>query len=143
MRPCSQAGTFALAARSVDDGPGPGPAIAAFTVIETAPPQVDQDALLLIEDRGSDGWHIDRAGRRRRDARATYTINGQPDFELHVRTNERLRLRLVNGCHRNAIALQFDDHDVRVMAIDSRPAEPFLARDRRARAGARARGWMR
>jgi len=48
-----------------------------------------------------------------------------------VRTNERLRLRLVNACQRNAIALQFDDHDVRIMAIDSRPAEPFLARDRR------------
>ncbi len=130
--PLSQAGTFAFEARSVDDGPGPGRAIAAFTVAEPLPPQVDQEHVLLIEDarQRADGTSIG-PGVDAGDARAAYTINGQPDFELLMRPNDRLRLRLINGCHRNAIALQFDDHDLSVIAIDSCPAEPFLARDRR------------
>ena len=46
-----------------------------------------------------------------------------------MKPNQRLRLRIVNGCQRAIIALKFADHDVRVIAIDSRPAEPFVARD--------------
>ena len=128
----AQAGTFVLDARWLEDGaPKPLP-IMAFVVAESAPPQVDQDRVLLIEDARvtADGASI-APGVDAADARTVYTINGQPNLDLHVRGNERLRLRLVNGCHRNPVALQFDDHDVRVMAIDSRPAEPFLARDRR------------
>ena len=46
----SQAGTFVLEACLVDDD-RPGRPIAAFTVAETTPPQVDQDRIvLLIED---------------------------------------------------------------------------------------------
>jgi FtsP/CotA-like multicopper oxidase with cupredoxin domain len=49
--------------------------------------------------------------------------------ELTAKPNERLRLRFVNGCARSPIGLRIENHDVRVMAIDSAPAEPFMARD--------------
>jgi len=130
--PLAQSGTFAVQARTFDDGLGRSAANAAFSVGEPSPLEIDQDRILLIEDarlRG-DGTAI-QPGTGAGDARVAYTINRLPSFELKVRANERLRLRLINGCQRNAIALQFDDHDLRVIAIDSRPAEPFLARDRR------------
>ena len=131
-QPLGQAGTLLFEARSVDDGPAGARAVAAFKVADPSSPQVDRDEMLLVEDARlrADGASV-APGLDSSDTRAVYTINGRPDFELPVRTNERLRLRLINGCQRNAIALQFDDHDLRVIAIDSRPAEPFLARDRR------------
>ncbi len=130
--PLSQTGTFALEARSVDDGPGQTRAVAAFSVADPSSPQADQDRIILIEDARlqADGTPVP-PGLDSSDTHIMYAINGQPHFELPVRANERLRLRLISGCQRNAIALQFDDHDLRVIAIDSRPAEPFLARDRR------------
>ena len=130
--PLAQAGTFLLDARLLGDGLLKPLPVAAFAVAETAPPQADQDHLLLVEDARSlaDGTAIG-PGRDAGEAQAVYTVNGQKTFGLELRTNERLRLRLINGCQRNAIALQFDDHDIRIIAVDSRPAEPFIARDRR------------
>ena len=109
----NQSGTFVFDARLLDDAAKSLP-VAAFMVAEVAPPQVDHDRIFVIEELG---------GR--------YTVNGKTSIDLGVRGNERLRLRLVNGCRRSPVALQFDDHDMRVIAIDSRPAEPFLARDHR------------
>jgi len=40
-----------------------------------------------------------------------------------------LRLRFINGSRRTVIALKLESVDVTVMAIDSQPAEPFLARN--------------
>jgi FtsP/CotA-like multicopper oxidase with cupredoxin domain len=40
-----------------------------------------------------------------------------------------LRLRFINGSRRSVIALKLEHVDVTVMAIDSQPAEPFLARN--------------
>jgi FtsP/CotA-like multicopper oxidase with cupredoxin domain len=62
-------------------------------------------------------------------AAALYTVNGRPTADIGIRSNERLRLRIINGCQRNVIALKIEDHAVLVMAIDGQPAEPFLARD--------------
>ncbi len=127
--PLAQSGTFVV--QTFGDSSSHG-AIAAFSVSEPSPLEVDQEHILLIEDARlrSDGTAVP-PGTDAGDARVAYTINRQPSFELAVRANERLRLRLINGCQRNAIALQFDNHDLRVIAIDSRPAEPFPARDRR------------
>lgn len=125
-RPLASPGTFVFEAKSIDDGPGQPRAIAAFSVAESSPPQVDQDMTLLIEEVFGDGPVANSSA-----AQAAYTINRRAGFDVQLRGNERVRLRLVNGCPRKAIGLQFDDHDVRVIAIDSRPAEPFLARDRR------------
>ncbi len=131
-QPLGQAGTFLLEARSLEDGAGAARAIAAFSVDDASSPRVDRDETLLIEDvrLRADGSSV-APGLDSGDTRTVYSVNGQTNFDLRVRTNQRLRLRLINGCQRNAIALQFDDHDLRVIAIDSRPAEPFLARDRR------------
>jgi FtsP/CotA-like multicopper oxidase with cupredoxin domain len=104
----------------------------AFIVAETAPPQVDRDEILLIEDwrLKPDGVAV-APGASAAETQAIYTINGRLDWTIAARTNQRLRLRFVNGCHRAAIAFRIADHDVRVMAIDGQPAEPFPARDGR------------
>ena len=125
-RPLASSGTFVFEAKSIDDNPGQPRAIAAFTVAESAPPQVDQDRTLLIEEVFSDGTATTSGA-----AQAAYTVNGQPGFTVQLGNRERARLRLINGSPRKAIGLRFDEQDLRIIAIDSRPAEPFLARDRR------------
>jgi FtsP/CotA-like multicopper oxidase with cupredoxin domain len=50
-------------------------------------------------------------------------------MDVAVRTNERIRFRFINGSHRSVIAIKIENYDVRVMAIDGQPAEPFLARN--------------
>lgn len=104
----------------------------AFAVPETTPVQVDRDETLVIED-----WRLkpDRSaiapGISATGAQTIYTVNDRLDWTIPVRTNQRLRLRFVNGCHRGAVALRIADHEVRVVAIDGQPAEPFTARDGR------------
>jgi FtsP/CotA-like multicopper oxidase with cupredoxin domain len=46
-----------------------------------------------------------------------------------MRVNDRLRFRFINGCQRNVIAIKIEDFDVRVMALDGQPSEPFQARN--------------
>ena len=58
-----------------------------------------------------------------------YTINGRTSFEISARTNERVRLRLISGCQRAVIATKIENYEVRVMAIDGQPSEPFQARN--------------
>jgi len=122
-RPLVTSGTFAFEASSIGNSAGTTRTIAAFTVAEAAPPQVDLDRIVLIEEMSSDGASS--------GAQAAYAVNGEPSFTIPLAGNERARIRLINGCQRKAIGLQFDAHDLRIIAIDSRPAEPFLARDRR------------
>jgi FtsP/CotA-like multicopper oxidase with cupredoxin domain len=85
---------------------------------------------LLIEDwrLRPDGTAI-APGIEPKDTAAVYTINGRPSLDIPVRANERLRLRFINGFQRNVIAIKIEGHDVRVMAVDSQPSEPFLARN--------------
>src|SRR5215470_907697 len=87
-------------------------------VEEDTPAAVDRDVLLMLEDGPSASG-------------TPLTVNGAADIELVVRTNERLRLRLINGAVARALALRFERHAPRVMAIDGQPAEPFVARDGR------------
>jgi FtsP/CotA-like multicopper oxidase with cupredoxin domain len=90
----------------------------ALIVEEDMPVAVDRDMLLMLED-----WpHVPAA---------PLTVNGAADVELAVRTNERLRLRLINAAVARALALRFERHAPRVMAIDGEPAEPFVAREGR------------
>jgi FtsP/CotA-like multicopper oxidase with cupredoxin domain len=90
----------------------------------------DRDETLVIEDwrLGADGNPL-APGREAKDAATLYTVNGRPAADITLRANERLRLRMINGCQRNAIALKINDHEATVMAIDGQPSEPFLARD--------------
>ncbi|ABE40124.1 multicopper oxidase, type 2 [Rhodopseudomonas palustris BisB5] len=127
--PLRSAGTLLADLRLLADaGPSPMPALP-LVVREATPPQVDGDELMLIEDArlGKDGQPL-AAGVESGDTPWLYTINGKPTADIALRANGRLRLRVINACQRNVIALKIDDHDVRVIALDSQPAEPFLAR---------------
>jgi FtsP/CotA-like multicopper oxidase with cupredoxin domain len=64
-----------------------------------------------------------------KDATPVYTVNGRTMPDILVRTHERLRLRFINGFQRHVIAVKLEDQDVRVMALDSQPSEPFPARN--------------
>jgi FtsP/CotA-like multicopper oxidase with cupredoxin domain len=130
--PLRSAGTWFFDARIGNEGAaGPLPC-GALVVNETTPPEVDRDEILLVEDwrLKADGTAI-LAGTNPADTQTVYTINGHLDWTIAVRANQRLRLRFVNGCHRAAIAFRIADHEVRVIAIDGQPAEPFPARDGR------------
>jgi FtsP/CotA-like multicopper oxidase with cupredoxin domain len=99
-------------------------------VRENEPIAADRDEIVLIEDWRvrPDGSGV-TAGTDPKDAIAVFTVNGQlaPDFTC--RANERLRLRFISACQRTVIAVKIDGVDARVVAIDSQPAEPFLARN--------------
>jgi FtsP/CotA-like multicopper oxidase with cupredoxin domain len=90
---------------------------------------VDRDEVFLVED-----WRLRPNGTAiapgidPKDAVALYTVNGLTTPDIPTRINERLRFRFINGCQRNVIALKVEGYDVRVMALDSQPAEPFPAR---------------
>ena len=64
-----------------------------------------------------------------KDTTLVYTINGLTTQDITARRHERLRFRFINGFQRNVIAIKIEKYDVRVMALDGQPSEPFLARD--------------
>src|SRR5579871_5700513 len=92
--------------------------------------QVDRDETLLIE-----GWRLKADGAAIAPATdpagtaAVYTVNGELAQDITVRPRERLRLRFINALPRQVIALKIEQRDVTMMALDSQPAEPFLARN--------------
>lgn len=131
--PLRQAGTFLCDGRLLGDGlPQPSPA-QALIVEETTPTEVDRDEVMLIED-----WRLDAEGRpvapgptEKKVGPPFYLVNGKLSLDLNLRINERLRMRFVNACQRNAIAIAIQNLAARIIAIDSQPAEPFLARNGR------------
>jgi len=128
--PLKHAGTFLADIRLLGDGAARASTPHVLIVEETDPVAVDRDETLLIEDwrLGPDG-SAKAPGSDPAGAGAVYTFNRQSTFDLRLRSNERIRLRVVNGCQRSGSALKISDLDIRVMAIDGQPAEPFLARD--------------
>ena len=99
-------------------------------VAESEPVAVDRDELFLIEDwrLRPDGTAI-AGGVDPGDTTPLYTVNGLTTPEITARTHERIRLRFINGCQRAVIAVKMEGCEVRVMALDSQPAEPFPARN--------------
>jgi len=99
-------------------------------VAESEPVSVDRDEVLLVEE-----WRL-RAdgtaavpGTDANETTVSWTFNGKSLLEVSARSNERLRLRFVNGSRRTVVALKLESVDVTVMAIDSQPAEPFPAKN--------------
>lgn len=127
--PLRHAGTFLCDLRLLGDGKGRPSPVRALIVGESEPVAVDRDELFLIEDwrLRPDGTAI-APGIDPRDTTPFFTINGLATLDIPARSNERLRCRFINGCQRNAIAIKIENHEVRVMAFDGQPAEPFLAR---------------
>jgi FtsP/CotA-like multicopper oxidase with cupredoxin domain len=128
--PLRQSGTFLLSAQLMGDGAERPFAPRALIVEDSEPAAVDRDEVLLIAE-----WRLTADGRAiapgtdPQGTTAAYTVNERPGIDLTARLNERLRLRIVNGGARSPVGLRIANHDVRVMAIDSQPAEPFMARD--------------
>jgi len=127
--PLRHAGTFMWDLRLLGDGQARPLPARALVVKESEPVSVDRDEVFLIEDwrLRADGTAIP-PGIDPKDTMPIYTVNGRITPDIPARTNERLRFRFINGCQRNVIALKIEGHDVRVVALDSLPAEPFLAR---------------
>jgi FtsP/CotA-like multicopper oxidase with cupredoxin domain len=128
--PLRQAGTILVNAQLLGDTADRPMSARALIVEDNPPVQTDRDEVLLIEE-----WRVKADGsavaprNNPEGTTAVYTVNGQPRFDLTARVNERVRLRFINGCARSPLGLRIENHDVRVMAIDSQPSEPFPARD--------------
>lgn len=128
--PLRQAGTFLWDLQLLGDGQArPLPALP-FIVTESEPVAVDSDEVFLIEEwrLRPDGTPI-APGIEPNGASLLYTVNGRLTRDVRARAHERLRFRFINGCQRTVIALKIEDRDVRVMALDGQPAEPFSARN--------------
>ena len=128
--PFRQAGTLLCDLALLGDG-GARPARGLpLIVAENEPVAVDRDEVVLIEDwrLRPDGTAI-APGVDPRDTTPLYTVNGLTLPDITARAHERLRLRFINGCQRAVIAVKMDGYEVRVMALDSQPAEPFPARN--------------
>jgi FtsP/CotA-like multicopper oxidase with cupredoxin domain len=130
VMPLRHAGTFLCDLRLLGDGQARPSPVRALVVQESEPVAVDRDEVVLIEDwrLRPDGSAV-APGADPKDTVAFYTANGQATLQLATRTNERFRIRFINGFQRNGIAIKIEDHDIQVMAIDSQPSEPFLARN--------------
>jgi FtsP/CotA-like multicopper oxidase with cupredoxin domain len=128
--PLRHAGTFLCDVRLLGDGQARPMAARAMVVGESEPVTVDRDEVFLIEDwrLRPDGTAI-APGIDPEDATPVYTINGLTALDIAARTHERLRFRFINGCQRAVIAVKIEGHEVRVMALDGQPAEPFPARN--------------
>jgi FtsP/CotA-like multicopper oxidase with cupredoxin domain len=128
--PLRHAGTLLCEVGLLGDGAARPARALPLVVRESEPIAVDRDEVLLIEDwrLRADGTAI-APGSDPRDTTTVYTANGRPSLDIPVRPNERLRLRFVSGLQRHVIAIKIENNDVRVMALDSQPSEPFLARN--------------
>jgi FtsP/CotA-like multicopper oxidase with cupredoxin domain len=128
--PLRHAGTFLCDLRLLGDGQARPLPARALVVGESEPVGVDRDEVLLIEDwrLRPDGSAV-ASGVDPGDSMPLYTVNGKATPDIPARPNERLRFRFINGCQRNVIAIKIEGHDIRVMALDGQPAEPFSARN--------------
>jgi FtsP/CotA-like multicopper oxidase with cupredoxin domain len=133
--PLRHAGTLLCDLRLLGDGAARPSGAHALVVEESVPVTVDRDEVFLIEDwrLRSDGTAI-APGIDPKDTIPIYTINGKASdgqalLDIPVRTGERLRLRFINGCQRNVIAVKIEGYEVTVMALDGQPSEPFPARN--------------
>jgi FtsP/CotA-like multicopper oxidase with cupredoxin domain len=128
--PVSQAGTGLCDLRLLADGAAAPARPLPVIVEESEAVNVDRDEVFLVED-----WRVTATGAALppgidpKDAETLFTVNGAARADISVRTHQRIRLRIINGCQRAVIAVKVADIDVRVMAIDGQPAEPFSARN--------------
>jgi len=128
--PLRHAGTFMLDGRLLGEDKTPPSAARALVVAENEAVAVDRDEVLLFEDwrLRPDGTAI-TPGTSLEGTTPACSVNGRNSLEFSTHLHERLRLRLVNGFQRHVIAVKIEGHEVRVMALDGQPAEPFPARN--------------
>jgi FtsP/CotA-like multicopper oxidase with cupredoxin domain len=124
------AGTLLCDLALLGDGEARPSRAQALVVRESEAVQVDRDEVCLIEEwrLRPDGTAI-APGVEPKDAVPVLTANGRLSLDITARTNERIRIRFINGCQRSVIAAKIENYGVRVMALDGQPAEPFGARN--------------
>ena len=127
--PLRHAGTYLCDMSLPGDGTSQ-PRPRALIVTGTSPVAVDRDVVVLFEEwrLRPDGTAIP-PGSDPKDTLAFHTVNGKSSFDISAPANSRLRLRFINGSRRTVLAVKLETIDVRVMAIDGQPAEPFPARN--------------
>jgi FtsP/CotA-like multicopper oxidase with cupredoxin domain len=128
--PLRHAGTFLCDLRLLGDGLARPSRVLPLISSESERVAVDRDEMFLLEDwRLRPDGSATAPGLGPKDTVPVYTINGLATLDITARANERLRLRFINGFQRNVIAIKIEKYDVRIMALDGQPSEPFLARD--------------
>ena len=128
--PLPHAGTFLCDLALLGDGAARPTRGLPLIVTESEAVAVDRDEVILIEDwrLRPDGTAL-APGLDPKGTTAVYTINGRLTQNFNISPHERLRFRFINGLQRNVIAVKIEDINVKVMALDGEPAEPFLAHD--------------
>lgn len=103
-------------------------------VDERKPIEVDRDLILVIDDwRLQDDGTIQPSFGNFHDAMMAgrlgqyVTVNSEETFNLAVRANERLRLRIVNTANSRIFLFRIAQHSARVMAVDGQPCTPDFA----------------
>jgi FtsP/CotA-like multicopper oxidase with cupredoxin domain len=105
-----------------------GRGLAGLLIVDEAEPvDVGHDAALVLDDwrLEADGKVVAADGAGVQERHSHLTANGAPRAEIVVRSNERLRLRLLNASGR-LMPVRVADHTATVMALDGQPAEPFM-----------------
>ncbi|MDV2985722.1 UNVERIFIED_CONTAM: multicopper oxidase family protein [Methylobacteriaceae bacterium AG10] len=128
------AGTFLIRPLVVGGSSEPsGRGIAGMLIVEEpAPPPVDGDLALLLQD-----WRLDEAGALQPFGQVAFaaaagrlgsvvTLNGTPiPLGLEARPGSRLRLRLANACNARGLRIRFDGLKAYVAAVDGQPTDTF------------------
>ena len=103
-------------------------------VDERAPVEVDRDLMLIIADwRLQDDGTIQPSFGNFHDAMMAgrlgqyVTVNSEDTLDLPVKTNERLRLRIVNTANSRIFQFRIGRHRARVMSVDGQPCPPNVA----------------
>ena len=122
--PLRRAGTYFADLRLLAGPKAPPCRPLPLIVEDSVPLGVDRDQIILIED-----WRDQLSHPGAGDPPLFFTINGQILPDIAIRSGDRLRLRFINGSQQQVIALRIEGLEVRVMAMDSAPAEPFPARN--------------
>jgi FtsP/CotA-like multicopper oxidase with cupredoxin domain len=102
-------------------------------VEETAPPEVDQDIVVLIDDMALEAEGVLRgpAGTLSEAARGgklgnVLLVNGVPaPAPMELPPGARIRLRIIGACNARLCPLRFEGLETRVFAIDGQPCDPF------------------
>jgi len=111
-----------------------GRGLAGALIIEDREPiQVDRELLWVLSDwrLNAEGQLAAGFGNAMEAAMAgrigsVTTVNGRVPGQIAVRAGERIRLRLSNTALARIMALRFEQHRVRIIALDGQPVfEPF------------------
>lgn len=128
------AGTFLVRPLVVGGSSEPsGRGLAGFLIVEEkAPPAVDADVALLLQD-----WRLEAEGGLMGFGQTAFaaangrlgnlvTVNGRPVPEtFEARPGSRVRVRIGNACNARGTRIRFEGLKVYVAAVDGQPTDTF------------------